>query len=153
MLNFGLWEMLMIAGVALIFVGPERLPEMLRYLGRSYGKLRAMTYDIRREFTIEVDRAVAEERSRVMQERRQALRRPEEVDGGGELLVRGNRDRQAQHGGPEPRHRLLAGKRRAHQGHQHRARGAHARADHGTYAHEGGDVWCGKICAADSGIA
>ena len=34
-------------------------------------KLRGMTYDIRREFTIEVDRAVAEERSRVMQERRE----------------------------------------------------------------------------------
>ena len=40
MLNFGLWEMLMIASVALIFVGPERLPEMLRYLGRGYGKIK-----------------------------------------------------------------------------------------------------------------
>ena len=75
MLNLGLWEMLMVAGVALVFVGPERLPEMLRFLGRSYGKLRAMTYDIRREFTIEVDKAVAEERSRVMQERREEMRR------------------------------------------------------------------------------
>jgi sec-independent protein translocase protein TatB len=67
--------MLMVAGVALVFVGPERLPEMLRFLGRSYGKLRAMTYDIRREFTIEVDKAVAEERARVMQERREEMRR------------------------------------------------------------------------------
>lgn len=67
--------MLMVAGVALVFVGPERLPEMLRFLGRTYGKLRAMTYDIRREFTIEVDKAVAEERSRVMQERREEMRR------------------------------------------------------------------------------
>lgn len=75
MLNLGLWEMLMVAGVALVFVGPERLPEMLRFLGRSYGKLRAMTYDIRREFTIEVDKAVAEERARVMQERREEMRR------------------------------------------------------------------------------
>ena len=75
MLNLGLWEMLMVAGVALVFVGPERLPEMLRFLGRTYGKIRAMTYDIRREFTIEVDKAVAEERSRVMQERREEMRR------------------------------------------------------------------------------
>lgn len=75
MLNLGLWEMLMVAGVALVFVGPERLPEMLRFLGRTYGKVRAMTYDIRREFTIEVDKAVAEERSRVMQERREEMRR------------------------------------------------------------------------------
>lgn len=75
MLNLGLWEMLMVAGVALVFVGPERLPEMLRFMGRTYGKLRAMTYDIRREFTIEVDRSVAEERTRVMQERRLEMRR------------------------------------------------------------------------------
>ncbi len=75
MLNFGLWEMLMIAAVALVFVGPERLPEMLRFLGRSYGKIRAMTYDIRREFTLEVDRAVAEERARAMQDRRAEMRR------------------------------------------------------------------------------
>ena len=67
--------MLMVAGVALVFVGPERLPEMLRFLGRTYGKIRAMTYDIRREFTIEVDKAVAEERTRVMQERREEMRR------------------------------------------------------------------------------
>lgn len=67
--------MLMVAGVALVFVGPERLPEMLRFLGRTYGKLRAMTYDIRREFTLEVDKAVAEERTKVMQERRAEMRR------------------------------------------------------------------------------
>ncbi len=67
--------MLMVAGVALVFVGPERLPEMLRFLGRTYGKLRAMTYDIRREFTLEVDKTVAEERTKVMQERRAEMRR------------------------------------------------------------------------------
>ncbi len=39
MLNFGLGEMLLIAAVALIFVGPERLPTMLRFLGKQYGKL------------------------------------------------------------------------------------------------------------------
>ena len=51
MLNFGLGEIVLVAVVALIFVGPERLPEMLRFLGRQYGKLRAATYEIRREFT------------------------------------------------------------------------------------------------------
>ena len=75
MLNLGMWEMLLVAAVALIFVGPERLPEMLRFMGRLYGKARAMTYDIRREFTLEVDKAVAEERRRVMQERREEMRR------------------------------------------------------------------------------
>lgn len=80
MLNLGLWEMMLVAAVALIFVGPERLPEMLRFMGRFYGKIRAMTYDIRREFTIEVDKAVAEERRRVMQERREEMRRHLEAE-------------------------------------------------------------------------
>lgn len=80
MLNLGLWEMMLVAAVALIFVGPERLPEMLRFMGRFYGKIRAMTYDIRREFTLEVDKAVAEERRRVMQERREEMRRHLEAE-------------------------------------------------------------------------
>ena len=53
---------------------------MLRFMGRFYGKIRAMTYDIRREFTIEVDKAVAEERRRVMQERREEMRRHLEAE-------------------------------------------------------------------------
>ena len=75
MLNFGLGEIVLVAVVALIFVGPERLPEMLRFLGRQYGKLRAATYEIRREFTIEVDRVVAEERATMLKERREEARR------------------------------------------------------------------------------
>lgn len=75
MLNFGLGELFLIAAVVLIFVGPQRLPEMLRTLGRMYGKLRAATYDIRKEFTIEADRAVAEERTRLLRERREENRR------------------------------------------------------------------------------
>ena len=75
MLNFGLGELFLIAAIVLVFVGPQRLPEMLRVLGRMYGKLRAATYDIRKEFTIEADRAVAEERSRLLRERREENRR------------------------------------------------------------------------------
>ena len=75
MLNFGLGEIVLVAAVALIFVGPERLPEMLRFLGRQYGKLRAATYEIRREFTIEVDRVVAEERAEMLRQRREEARK------------------------------------------------------------------------------
>jgi sec-independent protein translocase protein TatB len=75
MLNFGLGEIIVVAVVALVFVGPERLPEMLRYLGRMYGKLRAATYEIRREFTIEVDRVVAEERATLLKHRREEARK------------------------------------------------------------------------------
>ena len=75
MLNFGLGEIIVVGVVALVFVGPERLPEMLRYLGKMYGKLRAATYEIRREFTIEVDRVVAEERATLLKQRREEARR------------------------------------------------------------------------------
>ena len=75
MLNFGLGEIIIVGVVALIFVGPERLPEMLRFLGRQYGKLRAATYEIRREFTIEVDKVVAEERALLLKQRREEARR------------------------------------------------------------------------------
>jgi sec-independent protein translocase protein TatB len=75
MLNFGLGEIILVGVVALVFVGPERLPEMLRFLGRQYGKLRAATYEIRREFTIEVDKVVAEERSLMLKQRREEARK------------------------------------------------------------------------------
>ena len=75
MLNFGLGELFIIAAIVLVFVGPQRLPEMLRTMGRIYGKIRAATYDIRKEFTIEADRAVAEERARLLRERREENRR------------------------------------------------------------------------------
>jgi len=75
MLNFGLGEIILVGVVALVFVGPERLPEMLRFLGRQYGKLRAATYEIRREFTIEVDKVVAEERALMLKQRREEARK------------------------------------------------------------------------------
>lgn len=75
MLNFGLGEIIVIVAVALIFVGPERLPEMFRFMGRMYGKIQAATYEIRREFTLEVDKVVAEERTRILRERREEMRK------------------------------------------------------------------------------
>lgn len=42
-MNFGFQEMLVIALVALIVVGPERLPEMARKAGEIVAKLRAET--------------------------------------------------------------------------------------------------------------
>ena len=89
MLNFGLGELITIAVVALIFVGPERLPEMLRYMGRMYGKVRAATYDIRREFTLEVDKVVAEERTKMLKERREEMRRRYEEERAKKLAEQG----------------------------------------------------------------
>ena len=80
MLNFGMGEIILVVVVSLIVVGPERLPEMLRFLGRQYGKLRAATYEIRREFTIEVDRVVAEERAEMLKQRREEARKRLEAE-------------------------------------------------------------------------
>ena len=39
MLNLGLTEIIVVLVVAIVVVGPERLPTVVRWLGRQYGKL------------------------------------------------------------------------------------------------------------------
>lgn len=50
MLNIGPGEVLVIALVALIFVGPDQLPGVLRRLGRSMSQLKTMADGLKREF-------------------------------------------------------------------------------------------------------
>ncbi len=52
MLGVGWTEMIVIAGVALVVVGPERLPKVMRELGKWYGQLRRAADDLRRAFTL-----------------------------------------------------------------------------------------------------
>jgi sec-independent protein translocase protein TatB len=70
MLGVGLPELVLIAGVALVVVGPERLPRVMRELGRWYGQLRRAADELRRAFTLEADRQDASERYKQLQERR-----------------------------------------------------------------------------------
>ncbi len=70
MLGLGWGEILLVAGVALIVVGPERLPRLLRDLGRMYGQVRRTADDLRRSFLLEADRQDAEDRYEKLQERR-----------------------------------------------------------------------------------
>ena len=63
MLSFGLWEIALVVTVALVFVGPERLPTMVRFLGRQYGKLMRASNELRRAFILEADRVDADARS------------------------------------------------------------------------------------------
>ena len=70
MLVVGWTEMIVIAGVALVVVGPERLPKVMRELGKWYGQLRRAADDLRRAFTLEADRQDASERYKELQERR-----------------------------------------------------------------------------------
>jgi Tat protein translocase TatB subunit len=57
MFNIGPLELIVILLVALLVVGPKRLPEMSRTIGKSLRELRKTTEDMRRsiEFDIEDD--------------------------------------------------------------------------------------------------
>jgi sec-independent protein translocase protein TatB len=70
MFGLGLGEMLLIGAIALLVVGPDKLPHMMRELGRWYGQLRRAADDLRRAFVLEADRQDASERYRQLQERR-----------------------------------------------------------------------------------
>jgi sec-independent protein translocase protein TatB len=53
MFDIGFWELLMIAIVALVVVGPERLPKLIRvtglWVGRANAQVQAIRSDISRE--------------------------------------------------------------------------------------------------------
>ncbi|MCB9684951.1 MAG: twin-arginine translocase subunit TatB [Alphaproteobacteria bacterium] len=71
MFGLGTGELLVVAAIALLVIGPERLPRVMRTLGQYYGQLRRTADDLRRAFVMEADRQDAEERYRQLRERRQ----------------------------------------------------------------------------------
>jgi sec-independent protein translocase protein TatB len=54
MFDIGFWELLMIAIVALVVVGPERLPKLIRVVGLWVGKANASVQSIRNEISQEL---------------------------------------------------------------------------------------------------
>jgi sec-independent protein translocase protein TatB len=70
MLSIGITEILLVAAVALLVVGPERMPKVMRQLGRWYGQLRRSADELRRAFVLEADRQDAEERYDQLKDRR-----------------------------------------------------------------------------------
>lgn len=79
MLSLGFWEIAVIVVLALVVVGPERLPRVMRYIGRQYGTLRRLADEMRRAMVLEADRQDAEERYQEMQRRRDELKRQREA--------------------------------------------------------------------------
>lgn len=65
-------EILLVAVLALIFVGPERLPELARTLGKLYGQFRRQADELRRMLTLEADRMDEEQRLKQLIARRRA---------------------------------------------------------------------------------
>ena len=54
MFDIGFWELLLIAIVALVVVGPERLPKLLRVVGLWVGKANSSIQSIRNEISREL---------------------------------------------------------------------------------------------------
>lgn len=73
MAGFGWSELAIIGILVIVFVGPKDLPKLLRFLGRTYGKVRRASEDLRKAFTLEVDKVDAEARAAEIQRRREAL--------------------------------------------------------------------------------
>ena len=74
MLNLGITEIIVILVVGIVVVGPERLPNVVRWLGRQYGKLMRASDELRRAFVLEADRAEADARSEDLRARRDEAR-------------------------------------------------------------------------------
>ncbi len=53
MLDIGLSELLIVLAVALIVLGPKKLPEIARSLGRSLAEVRRASDDLRRSILLE----------------------------------------------------------------------------------------------------
>lgn len=70
MLGLGMGEMLIVAVVVLLVVGPDNLPQFARSAGKFYGQLRRTADDLRRSLVLEADRQDAEDRYQKLQERR-----------------------------------------------------------------------------------
>ena len=81
MLDMSLSEMLVIGVLILVFIGPDRIPEMMRFLGRNYAKLRSASDELRRTFNAEVARVDADRRHEEMLKRRAKIQRERDAEG------------------------------------------------------------------------
>jgi len=55
-IGIGIWEVLVVLVIALMVVGPRRLPEVGRKLGKAVRKYRLIASEMTREITEEMDR-------------------------------------------------------------------------------------------------
>ena len=78
MLNFGFFEIIVVVVLSLVVVGPERLPIVVRYLGRQYGKLMRASQELRRAFILEAERVDAEEKQQKLQKDKERRKREQQ---------------------------------------------------------------------------
>lgn len=74
MFDVGFWELLIIGVIALVVVGPERLPGLARTVGLWVGRARATFYSLRDEIERESDLQGLRDTERALRERGQEFR-------------------------------------------------------------------------------
>ena len=78
MFDIGFSEILLIAVVALVVIGPERLPGVARNVGRFIGRLQRYVHDIKSDFNREVEleeiRRIQHEMENTVQSMQESMR-------------------------------------------------------------------------------
>ncbi len=84
MLDLGISELLVIMAVALIVLGPEKLPELARSLGRGLAEFRRASDDLRRSILLEGnnqdEKDLSEMPSKISSPYQQQEKQPEHLD-------------------------------------------------------------------------
>ncbi|WP_081859034.1 Sec-independent protein translocase protein TatB [Desulfohalovibrio reitneri] len=69
MFGIGQFELLLVVVVALIVIGPQKLPEMMRTIGKGFAEFKRVSSDVKDTFNAEVERAERDDRDKRRKER------------------------------------------------------------------------------------
>jgi sec-independent protein translocase protein TatB len=72
MFGIGSTELIVILIVALLVLGPKKLPEIAKSLGKGMAEFRRMSTDVKRTIEMEADRTEKEEKKKVKEETAEA---------------------------------------------------------------------------------
>lgn len=72
MFDFGFWELVVVGLVALLVVGPERLPRLAREVGRWVGRIKQFVTSVRSDIEQEIK---ADELRRMLEDQEQEIHR------------------------------------------------------------------------------
>lgn len=78
MFDIGFWELAIIGVVALLVIGPNRLPEVARTAGIYVGKVRRFINSVQRDINLEISKT--EELNRLLEEQKKIIERHEIIE-------------------------------------------------------------------------